>query len=122
MNTVQALKQSPPLDFVREPSPYIESGGGGAWKRIGDELMVTMSESLESDGRTWIHVAFSRPTRLPSWSDMKRVKDAFIGKERRAISVLPRASEYVNIHPYCLHLFACLDDDGLPDFRRGGAL
>jgi hypothetical protein len=28
----------------------------------------------------------------------------------------------VNIHPNCLHLFVCVDNDPLPDFTRGEGL
>lgn len=56
--------------------------------------------------------------KLPSWKDLRDVKDVFIGN-RKAIQVFPVAAEYVNIHPNVLHLFACLDDDGLPDFTSG---
>jgi hypothetical protein len=59
---------------------------------------------------------------MPSWEDCRLVKDTFIGRDRRALQILPPASEYVNIHPYCLHLWSCLDGAGLPDFRHGGQI
>jgi hypothetical protein len=119
---VAELSRKPPLDFIRRSHPSIDDAGGSCWQKLGDELSVIVSESIERDGRVWLHVSMSRPTRLPTWSDMRRVKDAFIGKERKAIQVFPPDSEYVNQHPYCLHLFCCLDGDVLPDFRRGDGL
>jgi hypothetical protein len=87
-----------------------------------DGLSVIVSVELCDDGRRWLHVSCARQHTLPDWSDIKAVKRAFIGDEKKAIQVLPPAAEYVNVHPHCLHLWHCLDNDGLPDFRRDGGL
>jgi hypothetical protein len=92
------------------------------YRKIADTLMVVLSARREADGRRWLHVSFSRPSKLPSWDDLREVKNTFVGKDRRAIQVLPPESEYVNIHDYCLHLWCCLDGDPLPDFRYEGQL
>lgn len=89
-------------------------------RKLGDTLLVVFSARREADGRRWAHVSLSRPSRLPSWEDVREVKNAFIGRDRRALQVLPPEAEYVNIHAHCLHLWHCLDDDGLPDFRVEG--
>jgi hypothetical protein len=91
-----------------------------AYRKIGDSLTVVVSGSTEKDGRRWLHVSASRPSKLPNWEDMREVKNTFIGRDRKAIQVLPPQAEYVNDHPYVLHLWACVDDDGLPDFRKVG--
>jgi len=71
----------------------------------------------------WIHVSFSREDRMPDYADMKRVKDRFIGKKRKAIMVMPPESEHYNFHKHCLHWFSPLTRDPLPDFRaKGGQL
>jgi hypothetical protein len=70
-----------------------------------DDLKVLHSLDFV-DGQWWDHVSVSRPSRLPSWEDLKTVKALFIGKEREAVQVLPKESEYVNMHPHCLHLWA----------------
>lgn len=79
-------------------------------------LTVIASQKIESDYKRWIHISMARDDRLPSWDDLKMVKDLFIGKDKKAMQILPSEDKYVNIHPYCLHLFYCLDDDGLPEF------
>jgi hypothetical protein len=33
------------------------------------------------------------------------IKDIFWGEEEAVMQIHPPASEYVNIHPYCLHLW-----------------
>jgi hypothetical protein len=50
---------------------------------------------------------------------MSEVKELFIGGDRQAIQVMPPRSNHVNIHEV-LHLWHCLDGDGLPDFTGGG--
>lgn len=79
-------------------------------------LTVIASQKLESDYKYWIHISVARDDRLPSWDDVKMVKEIFIGKHKKAIQILPEEDKYVNINPNCLHLFHCLDDDGLPEF------
>ncbi len=101
--------------------PGFESPGGGRYYRDNpDGLAVIISGCTESDGRRWIHVSASHRNRPPTWDKMCEVKRLFIGPARRAIQIHPPESEYVNLHPYCLHLWACVDDDGLPDFRKDG--
>lgn len=70
------------------------------------------------EGKGWIHVSCSHRDKVPSWKELCEVKDQFIG-DHKAIQVFPKKAEYVNIMPNCLHLWACLSDDGLPDFTKG---
>lgn len=65
----------------------------------------------------WLHVSVSRKSQVPSYADLEEVKRIFVGLDRKAIMVMPAASEHYNHHPYCLHLFAPLERDPLPDFR-----
>lgn len=70
-------------------------------------------------GKKWLHVSFSRKSRIPSYDDLLRVKKDFIGEDRKAVMVFPDKDHYVNLHPYCLHLYSCIDgDDGLPEFSE----
>ena len=84
-----------------------------------DGLCVLLTTNEELDGCMWMHVSFSRRSRIPDWRDTGRVKHVFIGQHRKGIVVLPPASEHVNIHPRCLHLWCNLDKDPLPDLRWG---
>lgn len=84
-------------------------------------LIVIVSGAFELDGKRWLHVSCSRRDRLPSWEDLREVKDRYIGKEKLAVQVLPPQSRYINIHPYVLHLWHCVDVDPIPDFARGGS-
>ena len=107
-----------PLLFMNIPHPHTSF----AYQHVNMPLFVLCSARTENDGKRWMHVSCSRRNRLPSWEELRLVKDTFIGRERKAIQVLPPDSEYVNIHGYVLHLWCCLDVDPLPDFRQAGMI
>lgn len=58
-----------------------------------------------SDGLGWEHVSVSTPGRCPNWPEMCFVKNLFWSADDVVIQFHPAASEYVNNHPYCLHLW-----------------
>jgi hypothetical protein len=60
---------------------------------------------IASDGDGWEHVSVSFHDRTPNWDEMCDVKDFFWGNEDTVIQYHPASSEYVNYHPYCLHLW-----------------
>lgn len=53
----------------------------------------------------WEHVSVSTATRCPTWEEMCFVKSIFWEPEDVVMQLHPRESEYVNCHPYCLHLW-----------------
>jgi hypothetical protein len=53
----------------------------------------------------WEHVSVSRHNECPSWDDMCFVKGLFWGEDETVVQFHPPKSEYVNNHPYCLHLW-----------------
>ena len=91
----------------------------GAFYKHADGLLVCASAMKFDDGKFWLHVSCSRRDRLPSWADLRRVKDIWIGRDKTALQVLPPASDYVNLYPNVLHLWWCLAGDVTPDFTRG---
>lgn len=60
---------------------------------------------IASDMGGWEHVSVSRQDRCPTWDEMCQVKDLFWDGEDCVIQFHPPKSEYVNNHPYCLHLW-----------------
>lgn len=58
-----------------------------------------------SDGVGWEHVSVSLRHRYPNWKEMCFIKDLFWEKEECVVQYHPPKSEYVNNHPYCLHLW-----------------
>ena len=96
--------------------------GDGAWYRASNGLALCLTVAHEDDGKRWIHLTVSRVNRLPSWDELVAARDAFLGSEALCVQVLAPKSRHVNIHPYCLHLWRCLDGDPVPDFARGGGV
>jgi hypothetical protein len=76
------------------------------------------------DKADWLHTSVAYGHKLPSWEELGMVKRIFVGPNMQSIMVFPPAKEYVNIHPYVLHLYTRLDDDSCPHFAKpiGGHL
>ena len=45
----------------------------------------------------------------PTWDEMCAIKDMFFGEDERVMQFHPPKSEYINNHPYCLHLWRPID-------------
>lgn len=60
---------------------------------------------IASDSIGWEHVSVSMPDRCPTWKEMCLIKDLFWDPEDTVIQYHPAESEYVNNHPFCLHLW-----------------
>lgn len=118
------------------PNGWIERPLTGAILRAHPELegqrayehrdgrRVVMTVGLHEGGRWWLHVSVSRAKYIPSYEDLADVKCVFVGDDVQAVQIFPRRERHVNIHPHCLHLWACLepDGDGLPDFGSEGTI
>jgi hypothetical protein len=104
-------------DGVREIEKYLLARVWRVQKYKHKGLLVLGDVSLKADDRLWYHVSFSRKTSMPSYDDRAYVKRHFIGDDRWAIEVLPEKEQHVNIMPYCLHLWHCLEERVVPDFR-----
>jgi hypothetical protein len=89
---------------------------GGQYYQPSMGLAVILSGAREADGQRWLHVSCSKASRLPSWEELRLVKDTFIGPDRYAVQVLPPRSRYVNIGKFVLHLFSPIDGYPLPEF------
>lgn len=100
-------------------SMVIEKIDGFMYKSKSRGLTVIQSESTEIDGHKWLHTSYSRKSRIPTYEDTVFIKNNFIGKDKKAVMIFPEESEHINIHPFCLHLWTCLDGDELPDFTHG---
>ena len=105
-----------PVDRLGKEAPeYMK-----AWEFNG--LMVIASCGEYQDEKEWLHISFSRKSRIPSYKDMQRVKRDFIGEDKKAVFVLPEKENYVNIHKNCLHLFYSKENP-LPEFsNRSGSI
>ncbi len=60
---------------------------------------------IAGDGLGWEHVSVSRRDRPPLWSEMCQIKAMFWDDEDCVVQYHPPKSDYVNVHPNCLHLW-----------------
>ena len=93
----------------------------GFWLRLDNArsplcVMVTVDlyAPTEPDAGHWLHLSVSRPTRLPTWADLVKVRDELGYADRSFVQLLPPARAWLNVHSYCLHLFSRLDADTVP--------
>lgn len=93
------------------------------FRHINGSLQVLVSGMWRpDDDRFWLHVSVCGRARLPTWEELKDVKDVFVGIDRRAMQLLPRADEFININPFVLHLWCCLTEDIIPNFGKQGSI
>ena len=68
----------------------------------------------------WEHVSVSMKNRCPTWEEMCAIKDIFWCESECVVQYHPPKSEYINNHPYCLHLWKKTSGD-FPQRERGQA-
>ena len=76
---------------------------GMAFQVQGPEFQVLKVIASWGDG--WNHVSVSLPNRVPTWEEMCFIKNITFGKESMAIQYHPPEKDYINIHPFVLHLW-----------------
>lgn len=92
-----------------------QGADGGAWVNRKTGMSVIVSVAIEADGQPWAHASIARKGRIPTYDDLMYLKRNWLG-DRKCIQVFPEIMYHVNIHPRCLHLFAPLWRDPLPEF------
>lgn len=110
MNVIEPDKslwsESPGIEWPR----YSGNIATRSWNhKIISKLLVLRSISKLANGEEWIHVSISRPDRLPEYQELAKVKKDFLGDELEAYQVFPKKSDHVNVHSFCLHLWAPVD-------------
>lgn len=70
---------------------------------------------MASDGMGWEHVSVKLILlkkkkvrlvfRVPNWAEMCRIKEIFWGDDVAVVQYHPAKKDYVNTHPYVLHLW-----------------
>lgn len=68
-------------------------------------LRIIANNAYSLAARGWEHVSVSTLTRVPTWEEMCFVKDLFWDEEECVVQFHPPKSDYVNYHPYCLHMW-----------------
>lgn len=75
----------------------------------GLSLKIIATDGVEYDADNWEHVSVSTKHRVPNWVEMCFVKDLFWDEEEAVMQLHPPKSDYVNHHPFCLHLWRPLN-------------
>lgn len=68
----------------------------------GDGLTLQV---VASDGMGWEHVSVSADGRCPTWHEMCEIKALFWDDDDCVIQFHPPKADYINNHPYCLHMW-----------------
>ncbi len=82
-------------------SSRIADDGGSGWVTIKGNVFYV----IYSFGGGWDHVSVSTRTRCPTWAEMCAVKDLFFRPDECCVEYHPAEADYVNRHPYCLHIW-----------------
>lgn len=85
--------------------PLLKAADGTAVLSRDRKTCHCLLRVVVSDGRDWDHISVSLETRCPSWAEMCFVKDLFFEPHEVAMQLHPAKADYVNHHPYCLHLW-----------------
>lgn len=108
-------------DLPNEWSRNLMSPTVGAYYNSKKKLRVLAEiQTIQGSSGEWLHVSYWHKNRVPNHATTTLVKELFIGDNREAIAVFPPKSRYVNVHPYCLHLWSPLDprDRRWPKFEK----
>lgn len=114
--------KSPPGHWQRLSDVIWPPGSGHvaayAWQHKIIKMVVLRSKAVMQDGRIFTHVSLSRTDRLPTWEEVGKVRDEFIGENVPAMHVVPAKKDYVNVHNFCLHLWAHPDSSYAPNLQE----
>lgn len=94
--------------MIKFPEKYrtVEGLDGGMYSIPFEGRVLKV---IASEGCGWQHVSVSLKNRCPNWREMCFIKDFFWEPEDIVMQLHPKQSEYVNLHPNCLHLWRPID-------------
>jgi len=100
------------LDLYRVEHPILgwgdEKNGCFKIRLQGSRLEFVV---IASTGHGWEHVSVSTAERCPRWKEMEQIKQLFFEPHEAVMQLHPPENAYVNIHPYCLHLWRPIDQE-----------
>lgn len=99
MKTIEELRKDKRINITE----YAVGDGGAAFTIIPPEKKKIMIIFSVGDG--WDHVSASYKNRCLTWDEMCRIKDIFFHEDEVVMQLHPTKKNYVNIHPYVLHLW-----------------
>lgn len=66
---------------------------------------------IASNGLGWEHVSVSHDNRVPNWETMCKIKEMFFEDDEAVMQLHPKKADYINNHPYCLHLWRPIETE-----------
>ena len=69
----------------------------------------------EAGDYPWDHVSVSLKTRCPTWEEMCAIKDLFFDDDDVVVQFHPAKKDYINNHPFCLHMWRYTGTFPVPD-------
>lgn len=100
-----------------------ESNELAVWYGTSSGLRACVTFAMHDDGRIWRHASVSLRDQMPTYDDLCLLYNELCNTDRRAVQLFVPASQHISIHPYCLHLWQCEDEDlPLPNFGRFGTI
>lgn len=88
----------------------IKEGKDGLGGTFYDKKSRCNLNFIMSWGAGFEHCSVSMPTRCPSWEQMCAIKDAFWNDDEVCMQLHPAKKDYVNNHPYCLHIWKPINE------------
>lgn len=83
----------------------IELGIDGGYAQVYLPGQKKPANLVFSWGGGWDHVSASYKNRCCTWEEMCHIKEIFFEPEECVIQYHPPKSDYINNHPYVLHLW-----------------
>lgn len=98
---------------LNEGEPLPATAAMAVWRDTRSRKPLTVIASLDHpEGHVQLagphyllHASLAYPDRLPEWWEVVAVKEALYGRDQDATMLLPRESDWVNVHDFCLHLW-----------------
>lgn len=103
MKKIEEIKNNGYVKIIKEG----KDGFGGTFY---DKKSRCNLNFIMSWGAGFEHCSVSMPTRCPSWEQMCAIKDVFWNDDEVCMQLHPAKKDYVNNHPYCLHIWKPINE------------
>jgi len=112
MRNINEIKKTTGMSIKKEAN----NGFGGTmfknviYKKSGMKAIDPLNFIFSvSDG--WEHLSISTPTRCPTWEEMQFMKEVFWRDDEICYQLHPKKEDYIDNHPYCLHIWRKIGTD-----------
>lgn len=94
------------IEHLRRTHPSLgDSEGNWGYFVVGPLRIISSGTPDPRDAHQWEHVSVSCADRCPTWDEMCQVKELFWHDDETVLQFHPRKADYVDQHPFTLHLW-----------------